>query len=115
MDLLPEAIESYEKVSQIEPLNDEIWFDYSDALKKSGNLDKAINVIQQGIDVQPENAGLCYRKANYLLLNKKLQEAYEVLEKALQMNYKKHCEFLEYDPSLLRNQQIIDLIELHKE
>ena len=114
LEKFDKTIESYKKVSEIEPSNDEIWLDYSHVYKKTGNIETAIEIILNGIALQPENISLQYRLANYLMINLQEKEACIKLETALNTNYAKHFEFLEYDPTLLRNQQILDLIEIYK-
>jgi tetratricopeptide (TPR) repeat protein len=114
LEMFDKVIESYKKVSELESDNEDIWLDFADVYFKTGNTEKAADIILEGIVHQPENISLRYRLINYLLLNKKEKEAYSLLEAALQINFIRHCEMLEYDPTLLRNQQILDLIELYK-
>jgi hypothetical protein len=64
--------------------------------------------------MQPENIDLYYRLVAYLLESGKEKEAYEKLEFALEMNYEKHAQLLEYYHPITDYPVIMDLINNHK-
>lgn len=49
------ALLTYEKLSWLEPVNPDVWFDYSDVYAATGNYKKAIDTINLGISHQPGN------------------------------------------------------------
>jgi tetratricopeptide (TPR) repeat protein len=112
-DMIDEAIASYAKVSELSPEIPEIWLDYSDAYFEIGEHEKAIEIINQGLEENDKNVSYIYRLAAYLFKTGKDSQALIHLEDALSTNYEKHQELEDYDPELMKDSRIISLIKLY--
>ena len=111
---MKEALETYKKVSEIDPSNIDIWIEYSDAYQVADDIDKAIEIIKEGISVQAENAELLYRLSAYLLLKREIKEAYNILETAMNMDLSYADELIEYISEFETNIYLIDVINQYK-
>ncbi len=105
-----EALDTYRKVSELEPANLDIWIEYSDAYQAADNLDMAIEIIKTGISYQPDNAELLYRLSAYHLLKKEIKEAYNILETALDMDLSFADDLIEYVAEFEDNSHLLDII-----
>jgi tetratricopeptide (TPR) repeat protein len=109
-----EALKSYINVASLDPKHPEIWLDYSHIYALDVEYFKAIEIIDDGIAEQPKNADFYYRKFVYLHRMQLHKEAYDILEEALTMDYKKHKAIIDYDPDLLKDDNLLRIIEIYK-
>jgi tetratricopeptide (TPR) repeat protein len=105
---------SYKKVTELDPVNPDIWIDYAELFAKEKMFDDAISILDKGIESDPRNASNFYRRSIYLLKKGKTKEAHLVIENALVIDYLKHSELFEYMPQLRNDSGIINLIELFR-
>jgi tetratricopeptide (TPR) repeat protein len=114
MKLDEKALESYHKVSDLDPSEPDIWLDLSEMYFNAHNFTKALQLIKKGIGIQAKNASLIYRLAAYLYLTGQAKESQQQFEKALDMDTSKSNEFFEFAPELAANQTFIDIAEIYK-
>jgi tetratricopeptide (TPR) repeat protein len=105
---------SFAKVAELDPDNIEIWLDYSHSFAVDFDFFGTMECINNGIEHQPHNADLLYRKFNYLVKFKKFKEAYAVLEEALMMDFDAHIEIFIYDEKLKDDDNLLRIIEMFK-
>ena len=98
----------------MDAIDPEIWLDYSEIYYDNEDYPKAIEIIEKGISLQEENIDLHYRLVAYLLQSGKVKEACEKLEFAMEMDYEKHTQLLEFYHPTIDNLLIMDLINNHK-
>jgi tetratricopeptide (TPR) repeat protein len=109
---MEEAQSSYAKVAELDPGNIEIWLEYSHSFALDFNFNKALELIDKGLTVQPNNVDFTYRKFCYLYKFKKFKEAYIVLEEALIADFDKHMEIFNYMKELKNDDNLFKIIEL---
>ena len=105
-----DAILSYQKVIELDPHNSEIWLDYSALLFQEEKFEEALGIMDEGLQQHPDDASLLYRKSAYLIKMGKVKQGYEKLESALDINFDKHMEMMDYMPQLKHDKNILDLI-----
>jgi len=111
-----EALEAYLKVTELDALNPEIWLDISDFYASvHNNIDKALEMIDEGIALQPSNYNLMYRKIAYLLESGNTKEAVRELYLTLPLDYEAHRSLLEYSKKARLNPSIMDVISTYVE
>jgi tetratricopeptide (TPR) repeat protein len=111
-----EALEAYRKVTELDPGNPEIWLDLSDLYAKDLNdIDKAIELIDEGIAIQPSNYEFMYRRIAYLLEAGKQKEAVRELYLTLPLDYEAHRNLLSYSQKARLNPSIMDVISTYVE
>ena len=77
--------------------------------------EKALESLEHGLLILPNNAALLYRKAFIYFVLDKNESGLLTLELALQSNYDGHIEFLNFDAeNLTSNPNIMDLIEEYR-
>ncbi|MEI6749702.1 MAG: tetratricopeptide repeat protein [Bacteroidales bacterium] len=106
-----DAIQSFRKVAVIEPQNPDIWLEFSHVYAEREEYEMAIDVLNEGISLQPENAAHYYRLVGYLHFLGKLKEALLVFGHALQSYYNSYSNLFEYAPLLAEEPAYINLIE----
>jgi tetratricopeptide (TPR) repeat protein len=105
-----ESATAYEKAAEIDPLDTEIWLDYSSLFYEQQKIDEAIATLSEGIKNNPEAAELYYRMVAYKFSAGQYQEALSFLEHALEADPEKNEHLFEYLPQLQNNKIIIDII-----
>jgi tetratricopeptide (TPR) repeat protein len=109
-----EAIISFRKVAVLEPQNPDIWLEFSHVYAEREEYETAIDVLNEGIAHQPEQAAHYYRLVSYLHFLGKQKEALFVFDHALQSYYDSYSSLFEYAPRLLEEPEYINLIEQYK-
>lgn len=109
------AITAYMNASDLEPEITEVWLDWSYVVYEQGNFEKALEVIDLGIDALPEEATLYYRAVVYLIKASKYKEAFLYLENALTLDFDKHAELFEFFPELETQKAIMKIIDQFSE
>jgi tetratricopeptide (TPR) repeat protein len=109
-----EAIESYRFVANTDPDLIDIWTDLADLLFENDEKTEALETITEGIKNHPDESEFYYKMVAYLLELGMKQNAFEVLQTALELNFLKHESLFEFYPPAQYMPEIQDLIELHK-
>ena len=105
------AVGALIKASEIEPEIPEIWLDWSFILSEQGDYEKALEIIEIGIDALPEEASLYYRAVVYLIKASKYKEGFLYLENALTLDFEKHKELFEFFPELETQKALMKIID----
>lgn len=105
------ALSALIKASEIEPEIPEIWLDWSFILSEQGDYDKALEIIELGLNSLPEESSLYYRAVVYLIKSSKYKEAFLYLENALTLNFEKHKELFEFFPELETQKALMKIID----
>ncbi len=109
--MIDEALSSYQKVKELDPLNEDIWIDIAEVTKDYENIEKAIIILYEGLEKQPENYLIYARLVSYLLINGKQDEALQNLV-ILLTNKKEYLkDLIEYFPELISYPRVLDIIE----
>jgi len=106
-----EGIKSYRKVIELEPNDTEVWIELSMVYARQKDFDKALETIEEGLNWDKRNPDFLYARSIFLLKSGKFGQAYEVLEKALSLDYDGHKKIFKAFPDLSSNQVITDIIE----
>lgn len=92
----------------------EAWINYSVCLNHSANIDAAIDIIEQAIEKNKDEASLWYRLAGLLYKSGKVQQAYYYIETAMKLNFETHFELLEFLPELEKESRFVELLGVYK-
>jgi len=101
-------------VASTDPDLIDIWSDLADLLFESGEKSEALEVITEGIKNHPDEAEFYYKMVAFLLELGMKQNAIEVLQTALELNFIKHESLFEFYPPAQFMTDLQDIIELHK-
>ena len=108
------AESAYQKVIQMEPDNHDIWLEYSHLLMVDNRADEALSLINNGLVFHPNDAELLYRLACYHYNTNHVNEAYQVLEAALDKNPDLCHSIFEYAPVMENDSNVLHLIDIYK-
>lgn len=100
----------YEQLSVEFPYNSEVWLDWGVALYESGEINKALDVTEQGLETNPRNPGLLYRMATLCYLTGNQDVAILILERALELNAQEHFNIFIFAPELKKATRILECI-----
>jgi tetratricopeptide (TPR) repeat protein len=109
-----EADLSYRQSLMLEPNLWESRLDYSDFLAQHGHLQEAMDLLAEGIQIDPGRTSLIYRYGALLLQAGRRKSGIEVLEQALAQDYDLHSELLEYEPLLEIDPELNRLIDRYR-
>ncbi len=112
--LIDEATVSFRKVADMEPDNADIWLEFSHLYAEQEDYASAIDILNEGIVLQPDNSAHYYRLVCYLHCMGKRKESLLVLSHALQTCYDNYTLMFEYAPKLNEDPEYINLVELYK-
>ncbi len=113
--LFEEALENYLSVKQIDPTLPYLWLEFSELFFVVGNIEQAIEIITEGMQIIPDNADLKYRLAAYFYSINLNEEAHRILIGALELDRSKLQDMFDFNPYLINNPEIIDIIENFRE
>jgi tetratricopeptide (TPR) repeat protein len=108
------ANECYEKVANLEPLNVDIWLNWSFIYYEQNEFDKAAEIVEQGTVELPHEAELYYRAAIYLIQDRKYKQAFEFLEIALTLDFDKHLILFEFFTDLQTQKALHKIVDQYK-
>jgi len=111
---LVSSLDAYEESAMLNPADIQTWLDWSFLVYEQGDMLKAINLIERGLEELPETAELIYRITAYQLANGMHKDALKSLENALVLNFEKHTELLEFFSELKMQKALYKLIEKHR-
>lgn len=113
--LIEEAKFAYDKATVINPYSIPSWLDYAELLFQNHFFDEAVEVLNNGISHNPTSAEFYYRLGAYFTKVGYESDAEDIIHLALDMNFDKHEELLDYLAHDKYKEFIFDLIESHKE
>ncbi|MDP3444265.1 MAG: tetratricopeptide repeat protein, partial [Ignavibacteria bacterium] len=103
----------FQKIEEIDPLDPDLWKDYANLHIHTGEIEKAVQILKTGLIHQPENTSIMYRLVATLLLKCNESQAIYYLETALELDFDGHLDLIEYYPSIVSNQKVMDLILIY--
>ena len=112
--LTDEAIASYRKVTETDPDLVDIWLDLADLLFVNQEVAEALEVITEGIKNHPDEADFYYKMVAFLLELGMKQNAFEVMQTALEFDASKHESLFNFFPKSKEIPEILDLIQIHR-
>lgn len=114
LGFLEEAASAYQRVLELGYAEFDIYIDYAKLLYEGGYYKDCEKILAEGIQKFPESPELFYRMSGLLMELGKRQEGLVFLENALELNYEKHTELLEYLPVLENDLVVMQLIQSFK-
>jgi tetratricopeptide (TPR) repeat protein len=88
----------------------EAWINYSVCVSLDMGLEKSIDIIEEALEYNKNEATLWYRLAGLLYKTGKVQQAYFYIETALKLNFDKHAELLSFMPELNQESRFNELL-----
>ena len=92
----------------------EAWINLSVVVLESESLENAIDVIEQALEENKEEASLWFRLAGYLFKSGKVQQAFYYIERALKLDKEKYTELTDYLPELANEPRFVELLGIYK-
>ncbi len=92
----------------------EAWINYSVCVSLNENLESAIDIIEEGLKENKDNASLWYRLAGLLYKTGKVQQAYYYMETAMKLDFELHEELIDFLPELNEESRFIELLHFYK-
>ena len=108
------SIELYNKALEIDPSDYKIALEFSSIYYESGDIDKAICLIEDAIDELPSESLLYYRLVIYLMDAGKYRESINVLESALSLNFDNHEVLFDFVPNFETQSALIRVINQYR-
>ncbi len=108
------SIELYDKALEIDPSDHKTSLEYSSMYYESGDIDKAICIIEDAIDESPGESILYYRLVIYLMDAGKYKESINVLESALSLNFDNHEVLFDFIPNFETQSALIRVINQYR-
>ncbi|NUM51235.1 MAG: tetratricopeptide repeat protein [Flavobacteriales bacterium] len=113
LGFIEEAIEAYKTVIQLAPDNESAYIDLTEAYMQQNEHDLALETITEAAQLFTESSTILYKLAWVLIELRFLDEALLAFEKAIEIRFGEHKEFLAYCPKAALLEGIISLIEKH--
>lgn len=114
LGFLEEAASAYLRVLELGYEDFDIYLDYAKLLYEGGHYKDCERILSEGIQKHPDVSPLYYRMSGLQFELGKRQEGLLFLENALELNYEKHAELLEYIPALVNDNTVMQLIQSFK-
>ena len=108
------SVELYQKALDLDPANFNISLDFSLMYYESGDVEKAISIIEDSIDEVPHESLLYYRLVIYLMDAGKYKESINVLESALSLNFDNHEVLFDFVPNFESQSALIRVINQYR-
>lgn len=100
----------YRYLSKEFPFKSEVWLDWGVALNETGQLIRALEITEIGLENNPRSIQLLYRMAALCYMSNNKDVAILILEKALELNPEEHVTMFIFAPELKKATQIIECI-----
>ncbi|MDP3436126.1 MAG: tetratricopeptide repeat protein [Bacteroidales bacterium] len=84
-DMLTKSLYYYEKYLDIDPFNDNVWFNIGTIYAREANIPKATDAFDYAIALNPDNSSVLYNKAILLVNSGKFDEGIETFENFLRI------------------------------
>ncbi|MFI5129264.1 MAG: tetratricopeptide repeat protein [Chitinophagales bacterium] len=114
LGLMKDAIQFFSNAVRIRPRNVSGWEALIRCLYKAGYLDEALGQADAALKITNEKPLFLYYRAAVLLASAKTKEALLQLEHAMIKSPKLLRKFIELNPSVLQNQQVVDIVAKFK-
>jgi tetratricopeptide (TPR) repeat protein len=108
------SIEAYKNAANLEPLQADVWLNWSFIYYEQGDIDKAIDLIMEGLEELPDHSEMLYRVVCYLISAGQYKEAVKFLEIALALNYEQHAILYDFFPRLETQRALQKIINQFK-
>ena len=109
------ALKFVNEILDLNPYDENVYISMMECYVLKDDPDKAMESLERGLLILPNNAALLYRKAFIYFVMERNESGLLTLELALQSNYDGHIEFLNFDAeNLTSNPNIMDLIEEYR-
>lgn len=112
--MLNEAEVIYSRMLELGIIEPDIFIDYAELLFDLCEFDEGMEVLYQGVQLNPDSADMNYRLSGYLYTLQESDEANIYFRKALVLNQERRLFFFELFPSLASSVSIKAILEEHK-
>ncbi len=114
LNKLDDAISYFGNVVRVRPKNVNGWSELLKCLLKAGYAEDALEYTNFALEQTEGKPLFLYYKSTALFMLGKSKEALLLLEMGMQQNAKLIKKFIELNPQILQNQQVVDVIARHK-
>ena len=94
---------------QLDPLDEEIWLDYSEMFAELKEFEHAYEIIETGLKHLAANKTLQYRKVAYLFMQGKRKEALKEINKITVDGAEGIDSLFDYSPGLFNDPDVIEI------
>ena len=109
------ALKFVNEILDLNPYDENVYISMMECFVLKEDPEKAMESLERGLLILPNNAALLYRKAFLYLAQDQTESGLLTLEIALQSDFNGHIEFLNFDAeNLTSNPAIMDLIEEYR-
>ena len=109
------ALKYVNEILDLNPYDENVYISMMECHVLKDDPDKAMESLERGLQILPNNASLLYRKAFLYFAQDQTESGLLTLEMALESDYNGHIEFLSFDAeNLTSNPAIMDLIEEYR-
>ena len=109
------ALKFVNEILDLNPYDENVYISMMECHVLKDDPEKAMESLERGLLILPNNAALLYRKAFLYLAQDQTESGLLTLEMALESDYSGHIEFLNFDAeNLTSNPAIMDLIEEYR-
>ena len=109
------ALKFVDEILDLNPYDENVYISMMECHVLKDDAEKAMESLERGLQMLPNNAPLLYRKAFLYFAQDMTESGLLTLEMALQSDYNGHIEFLNFDAeNLTSNPAIMDLIEEYR-
>ena len=110
------ALKFVNEILDLNPYDENVYISMMECNVLKDDPDKAMESLERGLLILPNNAALLYRKAFLYFAQDKNESGLLTLEMALNSDFNGHIEFLNFDAeNLTSNPAIMDLIEEYRQ
>ena len=103
------------EILDLNPYDENVYISMMECYVMKDDPENAMESLERGLRILPNNAALLYRKAFLYFAQDKEESGLLTLEMALKSDYDGHIEFLNFDAeNLTSNPNIMDLIEEYR-
>jgi tetratricopeptide (TPR) repeat protein len=104
----------FKEIIEHDPQMIEAWINYSVSVSMDAGLESAIDIIEEGLKENKNNASLWYRLSGLLYKAAKVQQAYYYMETAMKLDFELHEELLDFLPELNLESRFVELLQFYK-
>ena len=109
------ALKFVNEILDLNPYDENVYISMMECHVLKDDPEKAMESLERGLLILPNNAALLYRKAFLYFAQDQTESGLLTLEMALNQDYDGHIEFLSFDAeNLTSNPAIMDLIEEYR-
>ena len=109
------ALKFVNEILDLNPYDENVYISMMECHVMKDDPENAMESLERGLRILPNNAALLYRKAFLYFAQEKDESGLLTLEMALNSDYDGHIEFLNFDAeNLTSNPNIMDLIEEYR-